>query len=76
MRKPFETFSPLLIGEVVVTDDLMRVRVFVLNFQSPLNRGSGCNFLKDREEIGLICTFSPLLIGEVVVTGKACPPTA
>ncbi len=43
MQSNYQTFSPLLIGEVVVTFSHGFNYFAWCSFQSPLNRGSGCN---------------------------------
>ena len=64
-RSSGQSFSPLFIGEWIVTCFVRPHRDFFEFFQSPIHRGMDCNS-NDPSHIG--GAFSPLFIGEWIVT--------
>ena len=63
-----QPFSPLLIGEVIVTIESLITTREIIAFQSPFNRGSDCNRSHPKRQGFPSRTFSPLFIGKVIVT--------
>ena len=61
-------FNPLFIGEVSSTFRIPPDRAYVLEFQSPLHRGSLFNLISSCRKFVEFGCFNPLFIGEVSST--------